>query len=553
MVRMKFVKKIFFLLLIQSIAIFPVVGQEEVKTEETAEKPPEKKAQVNESTREKSNAIKSEAGKLLDSLDIHGFVDVYYQDNNNQSSGTQTDTSRGFETYNLQFTINLIKLEIQKLADKKDPWGFRLDLMNGTNTIYQEVPRSQTNSINNMNAFQQAYVSFYLDYHKGFTVDVGKMATHMGYEKIESKNNPNYTIGAIFFNTTSFLHTGARIKGKITDDWDVAFYLYNSGLGSGYQNASFLTSTNPASNPTNTNIVIDGFRQQKAYGTQIKGNLIQDRLVFTYNTLFSSDNPFARQNPSQVYLGQTINSQSGVQNSAPVQSRGKFFQDMWNTNEVILSLGLTENWTVDLDWVHGEKGGSVSTNNSLLQQEYNPNGVINASTLLTGQTTPVHIKSIYNAYGIWSKYKINEKLDINGRFEYIDDKSNNGALISGPGVANNPAEKQYEKDFYANVADIILQSLNLNPNSPAYGPNSPLTLHTVVVERIDKNQRDYSGFRNYGQYHTLTVTPVLNWTQNLQFKLDIRRDWADGMQFVDSGGHRLNYQNGLTLGIVAKF
>ncbi|TGK12135.1 hypothetical protein EHO60_07665 [Leptospira fletcheri] len=550
---MKSIKGISFLLLVQFILIFPVNGQEETKTENTSEKEEEKKPPLSESLRDKSNTIKSEASKLIDSLDIHGFVDVYYQDNNNQSSGTQTDTSRGFETYNLQFTVNLIKLEIQKLADKKDPWGFRLDFMNGTNTIYQEAPRSQTNSINNMNAFQQAYVSFYLDYHRGFTVDVGKMATHMGYEKIESKNNPNYTIGAIFFNTTSFLHTGARIKGKITDDWDVSFFLYNSGLGSGYQNASFLTSTNPASNPTNTNIFIDGFRQQKAYGTQIKGDLIKDRLVFTYNTLFSSDNPFARQNPSQQYVGQTISSQTGVQNSAPIQSRGKFFQDMWNTNEIILSLTLTDKWALDFDWVHGEKGGSVSTNTSLSQQEYNPNGIINQSTLLLGQTTPIHIKSIYNAYGLWSKYKINEKLELNGRFEYIDDKNNNGALISGPGVAGNPAEKQYEKDFYSNLADLILQSLNLNPNALAYGPYNPLTLHTVMVERIDKNQRDYSGFRNYGQYHTLTLTPVLNWTQNLQFKLDIRRDWADGLQFVDSGGHRLSYQNGYTLGIVAKF
>ncbi len=70
---------------------------------------------------------------------------------------------------------------------------------------------------------------------------------------------------------------------------------------------------------------------------------------------------------------------------------------------------------------------------------------------------------------------------------------------------------------------------------------------------MSDDYKNYGGTRNAGQYKTFTVTPVWNFTENLLIKLDLRRDWATGKQFVDQKGDKTDHQYGMTLGIVAKF
>ena len=49
----------------------------------------------------------------------------------------------------------------------------------------------------NMQMVQQAMFSFYFPVAKGLVIDAGKMATHIGNEVLDSKDNMNYTIGYI--------------------------------------------------------------------------------------------------------------------------------------------------------------------------------------------------------------------------------------------------------------------------------------------------------------------------------------------------------------------
>ncbi len=152
-----------------------------------------------------------------DLVNFSGYVDVYYNYTTNNRQGATQDTSGTFHQYNKQFAVNAVKLSMEKIADKESPWGFRLDMQNGQNNMYQERPYQTTNSLHNMQLLQQAYVSAYFNVLKGLTVDVGKMATHIGLEVLDSKDNIAYTIGYVFYNTIPFIHTGARANLQVTE------------------------------------------------------------------------------------------------------------------------------------------------------------------------------------------------------------------------------------------------------------------------------------------------------------------------------------------------
>ncbi|XDD51961.1 outer membrane beta-barrel protein [Leptospira sp. WS92.C1] len=497
-----------------------------------------------------AKAAEPEDKKWYDQVEFSGFVDVYYMYNLNPLQGNDVDTTRAFETNNKNFAVNAAALTIQKAAEKSSPWGFRVDFQNGLNNAYQEGLYAQSSGVYNYNLLKQAYVSLYFPVLKGMTLDVGKMATHIGYELIESMSNPNYSIGAIFQNTIPFIHTGARLTTQFTDKWAGTFYVYNSGGGTGYINPQ-TTIGDPATNGafiSSKNYFVEGASERKAVGTQLKGQIIEDKLAITWNTLYSSDLGTARVDPTKAAIANDL----GISGYAP--GRAKYDKDYWFMNHGIISVTPTDKITVDFDYTWSEKSGSLAQN-GLDQRRYNVDATgaeqFNGTTLINGLNNKRDVKSTYKAYGIWAKFKINESWGVNIRAEYIDDKRNNGALTTfNPFMGPNSflsISKQAEDDA---KAQLVLDALNTDPNIAALG----LTTAQIKEVFIDKdNYKDYSGTANYGQYKTLTITPVWNFTENLLIKLDLRRDWAAGKQFVDQKGDKQDHQYGITLGVVAKF
>ncbi|EPG75879.1 outer membrane protein [Leptospira fainei serovar Hurstbridge str. BUT 6] len=505
--------------------------------------------------------------KWYDKVEYSGFVDVYYMYNNNPLQGNSVDTTRAFETNNKNFAINAVSLVVQKVAEKSTPWGFRVDFQNGQNNAFQETPYTTSNQIYNMNMLKQAYVSFYFPVLKGMTLDVGKMATHIGYEVLESMNNPNYSIGAIFQNTIPFIHTGARLTTQFSDKWSGTFYLYNSGQGTGY-----LAPTTAALTDTTHSPYVEAYTQHKSVGTQLKGQLIENKLAITWNTIYSSDMANGRTDVGQALLANII--QNGDVNVAatpqsaggvlPTAPRNRYNKDYWFMNHAILSITPTDRIQIDLDYTWSQKSGTLS-NGGLNQQGYNPNNTVTLGGLAMGQVTGENNKSIYKAYGIFSKFKINESWGVNIRYEYLDDKLNNGALntfasgaFGSTGINNYVSTYQVANDTA--IANAILAGspklngiLNSTAGLAAINAEGYATAADWVKSKLSDNYKHYNGANNYGQYRTFTITPVWNFTENLLIKLDMRRDWSLGKQFVDSSGHRRSDQIGFTLGVVAKF
>ncbi|EPG76359.1 outer membrane protein [Leptospira fainei serovar Hurstbridge str. BUT 6] len=507
--------------------------------------------------------------KWYDKVEFSGFVDVYYMYNNNPLQGNSIDTTRAFETSNKNFAINAVSLVTHKTAEKSSPWGFRVDFQNGQNNAFQETPYTTSNQIYNMNMLKQAYVSFFFPVLKGMTLDVGKMATHIGYELLESMNNPNYSIGAIFQNTIPFIHTGARLTTQINNNWSGTVYLYNSGQGTGYLPPTSATLTDTTHSP-----YVEAYTQHKSIGTQLKGQLIENKLAIIWNTIYSQDFPNGRMDATPALLANYAN--TGNINIpadpavtpnpiAPTSPRAKYNKDYWAMSHTVLSVTPTDRIQIDLDYTWSQKAG-IDANAGLNQQRYNPNNTITATNIALGYVTPENVKSIYKAYGIFSKFKINETWGVNVRYEYLDDKLNNGALntfapnaFGTNGINNYISNYQLSADTA--IANAILASnpqLNALLSSPnglqAIGAQGYTSATGWIMAQLNPTTyKHYNGANNYGQYRTFTITPVWNFTENLLIKLDIRRDWSLGKQFVDAQGHRRNDQIGFTLGIVAKF
>lgn len=469
--------------------------------------------------------------KWYDKVNFSGYVDVYYKYTSNNRQGATQDTSGTFDTYNKQFAVNAVKLSIEKLPEKESPWGFRMDLQNGQNIMYQERPYQTTNSIYNMQMLQQAYVSLYFPVAQGLVIDAGKMATHIGNELLDSKDNINYTIGYIFFNTIPFIQTGARATLTLSDKLSGGLYLYNSSQGTGFtgNGQQFgVSGTTPAGAnevfSTTNHVYADGPNSMKSYGSQVKYSVVPDKFQVVWNTLYGNDVTQSRQSDAAFYAAQLP---AGGFSSFNQPSRNR--TDNWFINHMMFIFNPTDKLMVLLDWTYGERKGFTNTaaagypNDGFLIDSNGDGQILTDGSDFRYRPDGQSVKKIYNTYGIWAKYSFTEKYALGFRYEHIDDSRYGGALtVNPPGAFVTP---RYRGDLQAasgNLTNNQFQGLGR--------PNSSL-----------------------GQARTLTLTPTINWTENMLIKIDLRRDWARGEQFIDTAGRAVHAQHGIIVGVVAKF
>ena len=158
-----------------------------------------------------------------------GLVDVYYSRNFNSPSN-QMNQLRNFDIYENQFGFNLAKLTVQEQAQ---PLGFRVDLAIGTgNDIVHGLLNPSTGaavpSTSTLNLVEQAYLTAIIPVGSGLTVDIGKFATMMGYEVIESNGNWNYSRSLLFAWSIPYYHMGMRLSYPITSNFTAALHIVNS-------------------------------------------------------------------------------------------------------------------------------------------------------------------------------------------------------------------------------------------------------------------------------------------------------------------------------------
>lgn len=150
---------------------------------------------------------------------LSGGVNMSYtQEFNNPASNL--NQLRIFDTNANAFMPNLAQLVFEKPADVEggliDRAGFRARLNFGLDA---RVTKARTNfkpgTTNDELDFQELYAEYILPVGNGLKVQFGRMNTLIGYEVIQSWDNPNFSRSFMFGLGQAFTTTGARLTYQV--------------------------------------------------------------------------------------------------------------------------------------------------------------------------------------------------------------------------------------------------------------------------------------------------------------------------------------------------
>lgn len=162
---------------------------------------------------------------LLKNTKLSGFVDAGYVvsfNGMNNSPGVNDSAAGGrvrlTDSLDNSFYLNAVQINIENLASKDRIVGYHLELAAGAD------PRAYEG---NLVTIQEGWVQFWAPVGSGLDVRVGKMATLVGMEVLESINNNQYSRGAIFTNIQPFTQTGVRATYAVNEQFSGTLGFFN--------------------------------------------------------------------------------------------------------------------------------------------------------------------------------------------------------------------------------------------------------------------------------------------------------------------------------------
>jgi predicted porin len=161
-------------------------------------------------------------------------LSIYFQGGytyNLQNPDSQENDLRIFDDRENNFTLDLA--EIQFL---KDPTiggaGYKLKLSAGETAKFIHALGLGIKSGENPKDTEpfdltEAYISYVAPLGQGLRFDFGKMATFLGAEVIEARDNPNYSRSFLFNYAIPFTHTGLKVGYPFSDVLNASVYIVN--------------------------------------------------------------------------------------------------------------------------------------------------------------------------------------------------------------------------------------------------------------------------------------------------------------------------------------
>jgi len=152
-------------------------------------------------------------------IQLGGYLDVSYTyDFNDPNETNNAIRGRQFGTDDNQVQLDAFQLYIDKLPQDAGEVGFRFDILAGEDAgkIRDLFGSSGDNDI----AIYQAYISYIAPVGNGLTIDVGRFATSVGYESIESLKNDQFS-RSILFTGQPWTTVGLRATYAINEQWEI--------------------------------------------------------------------------------------------------------------------------------------------------------------------------------------------------------------------------------------------------------------------------------------------------------------------------------------------
>jgi putative OmpL-like beta-barrel porin-2 len=154
----------------------------------------------------------SKLDAFLNTVQINGFVAASYEYSfNNPNNPIFANATNQFNVDHNTFNLDAAKIELLRPATNPGDAGFQLDLTFGDNSRILSGTRG----------LFPADVGVYVqDMNVQYNWDnvlfkFGKWETLLGYEVIDSINNPNVTHGLLFTYAIPLVHTGLQASGKL--------------------------------------------------------------------------------------------------------------------------------------------------------------------------------------------------------------------------------------------------------------------------------------------------------------------------------------------------
>ena len=173
---------------------------------------------------------------FLQSVEVNGHIAASYAYNFNRpevNAGAQALNQ--FNLNDNELSLDAFKLELGKKASEPGTAGFQLDLLLGRNAgIFNGGaaafdPVSVGEAASDTELFlQEAYLSYNLN---GIEFKAGKFETPLGFEVIDSNDNPNVTQGLLFTFLIPLFHTGLLAGGNFNENLS-----WQAGVVNGFNN-----------------------------------------------------------------------------------------------------------------------------------------------------------------------------------------------------------------------------------------------------------------------------------------------------------------------------
>src|SRR5437868_5895402 len=167
----------------------------------------------------------------LSSTTLSGYVDTSAQWNFGTGNARLPDYKFGGASKADGFNLDVVQLRIEKALDEAE-WaaGYRVDLwagpdanILGTQSIFGSNGRASTGDF----AVRQAYIALRAPCGNGLDFKVGVFDSIIGYESVESGNNPNYT-RSFGHSIEPQTHTGVLASYRFNDMLSASFGVANT-------------------------------------------------------------------------------------------------------------------------------------------------------------------------------------------------------------------------------------------------------------------------------------------------------------------------------------
>ncbi len=168
-------------------------------------------------------------------ISTNGYLSLSYTYNVNNPS-PRINQFRVFDFNDDDPQLDVAQLVIQRAISEPKQFGFRFDLMAGSGvpevTAAYGLFRNTHTGVAHHLDIPESFISYIAPVGKGLRFDLGKFATHMGYEVIGGYDgyNDNFSRSFIFGYGIPFTHTGLRATYvvspaitamvSVTNGWD---------------------------------------------------------------------------------------------------------------------------------------------------------------------------------------------------------------------------------------------------------------------------------------------------------------------------------------------